>query len=378
MRQAPASASSAHTGVEALESREAHWVMERLLEGVARFDADGLCIWANEAYRRMFGFDEPWDFQVPWERFVHPDDQAKVRQAAATYRQTGRFEFEVRCTRADGTPLVGRFRVYRVEPKGGSRTAYVAFVEDVTEWRGVEAALALHAAELARSNAELDQFACIAAHDLQEPARKLLAFTSLMEKDLGSEIPEQAARDLAFITDAARRLQALVQDLLALSRAGRNALRRDPLRLDDCVDAALSDLALAIDRRGGRIERDPLPGVVGDRTLLTQLYHNLISNALKFCDRRPVVTISCEETASGPVLGVRDNGIGIEEQFATQIFQPFHRLHGRDAYEGTGIGLAICRKAVERHGGSIWVESGPGKGSHFRFRLGPDGEGKES
>lgn len=378
MRPHLTSPSSAPAAIEPLGSREARWVMEHLLEGVARFDSAGVCIWANEAYRRMFGFDQPVDFEVSWDRFVHPDDREKVREAAAEYARTGRFECEVRCTRADGAPLVGRFRVYTVEPEEGSRTAYVAFVEDVTEWKEIEAALGLHTAELARSNAELDQFAYIAAHDLQEPARKLLAFTSLLEKDLGSEIPERAARDVAFITDAARRLQALVQDLLALSRAGRNALRQEPLRLDDCVDAALSDLALAIERRGARVERDPLPEVVGDRTLVTQVFHNLLSNALKFCDGSPVVAISCEETTEGPVLGVRDNGIGIEEQYAAQIFQPFKRLHGRDAYDGTGIGLAICRKAVERHGGRIWVESAPGAGAHFRFTLGTDAGGPSS
>jgi light-regulated signal transduction histidine kinase (bacteriophytochrome) len=211
----------------------------------------------------------------------------------------------------------------------------------------------------------------VAAHDLQEPARKVISFAALLEKDFEGELPENAQRDLHFITDAARRMQSLVSDLLSLSRAGRTAMNPETISLDECVDTALDVLAIKIEETGAEIVRDPMPTLEGDRTLLTQMFQNLISNALKFCDEdHPVVHITADQSPSSLIFGVRDNGIGIEPVYASQIFQPFKRLHGRSEYEGTGIGLAICQKAADRHRGDIWVESEPGKGSHFRFTLG--------
>lgn len=343
------------------------WILENLREGVAHFDASGVCRWANRAYRRMFPVGEARD-PVTWDRFIHPEDRGKVRDAARD-AEDGYFECEVRCQLTDGSLLVVRLRVFAFPAAEPPSRNFIVFVEDMTEWKETEAAQELLTAEMARSNAELDQFAAIAAHDLQEPARKVLAFSELLEKDLGTEIPERAARDIGFITDAARRLQNLVQDLLSLSRAGRSEMRRERVRLDDCVDEALSDLELVIGARGARIERDPLPEVVGDATLLTQLYHNLIGNGLKFSEDRPVVRITCAPTPEGVVLGVEDEGLGIDPKYAELVFQPFKRLHGRYAYDGTGIGLAICKKAVERHGGRIWLEEGSGKGARFRFIL---------
>lgn len=226
--------------------------------------------------------------------------------------------------------------------------------------------------ELRRRNAELDEFAYVASHDLQEPLRKLSAFSDLLARDLGPELPEQARRDLEFIKDAARRMQVLVQDLLALSRAGKNAMKRERVRLDACADRAMEMLSARVEEASAEITRDELPEVVGDPTMLTQLYQNLVGNSLKFVDphRRPVIQLTAERVRGEWVLGVKDNGIGIKPEYAQQVFAPFKRLHGRDEYEGTGIGLAICRKTVERHGGRIWVESEPGRGAHFRFTLG--------
>jgi signal transduction histidine kinase len=233
------------------------------------------------------------------------------------------------------------------------------------------AALEAAYAEVERRNVELDQFTYLASHDLQEPLRKLLAFGSLLPKDLEGELPQKAAQDLGFITDAARRMQTLVRDLLALSRAGRNAMSREPVRLDACVDRALQDLALRIEESQAVVERVPLPEVLGDATLLTQLYQNLLGNALKFVlpGRRPEIRLTAERAGEEWVLGVQDNGLGIKPEYAETIFAPFKRLHGVGEYEGTGIGLAICRRVVERHGGRIWVESEPGRGSHFRFAM---------
>jgi signal transduction histidine kinase len=227
--------------------------------------------------------------------------------------------------------------------------------------------------DLRRHNMELDEFNYVASHDLQEPLRKLIAFSDHLRIDLGASLPARAAQDMTFIVDAARRMQALIQDLLALSRAGRMAMKYDWVGLDTCVNRALEMLQVRLQETQAMITQDPLPVVWGDMTLLTQLYQNLIDNALKFVTTaRPVIRLTAEQRAQQWIFGVQDHGIGIKPEYAEQIFTPFKRLHSRAEYQGTGIGLAICRKAIERHRGTIWVESQPGQGAHFKFTLATD------
>ncbi len=242
-----------------------------------------------------------------------------------------------------------------------------------------KAALAKRRVQLERSledlrlrNAELDEFTYVASHDLQEPLRKLTSFCGLLERDIGDNVPERARKDMNFITDAAERMQRLVQDLLALSRAGRSAMKRERISLGDCADRAIEALSGRIEETDAWITCDPLPKIWGDPTMITQLYQNLIGNALKFIpdDRRPEVHLTVAEVDGRTVFGVRDNGIGIKPEYMDQVFVPFKRLHGRTEYAGTGIGLSICRKTIERHQGSLWGESQLGKGSHFKFTIG--------
>ena len=290
---------------------------------------------------------------------------------------------EVVLKREDGSTFHARLDSIRVdlptEQAGVSGWAPVVrtAVSDVTERKRAEETLADRTVKLERANrelvalnAELDEFTKVASHDLQEPLRTLTAFSDLLRKDLGNSLPERAARDIEFITDAAKRMQKLIQDLLALSRAGRVAKKREKVSLGECADQALEALAMRVKETVAKITRDELPEVWGDSTLLTQFYQNLIGNALKFSgEQPPVIRLTAEEREGSMVFGVKDNGIGIEPKYAQQIFQPFRRLHSRTEYEGSGIGLAICRKIVERHGGEIWVESEPQKGAHFRFTL---------
>lgn len=250
----------------------------------------------------------------------------------------------------------------------------------ITERKRAEATLAQQTKqlervneELERKNTELDQFTYVASHDLQEPLRKVTAFSGMLRQDLGESLPERAEKDLGFVTDAARRMQKLVQDLLALSRSGRVALKCERISLNHCAEHAIETLAMRIKERRAEITRDDLPQVWGDQTMLTQLYQNLLSNALKFTGaNRPLIRLTAERIDGQLILGVKDNGIGIEPKYAEQIFEPFRRLHGRGQYEGTGIGLAICCRTVERHGGKIWVESEKGKGAHFKFTIGQE------
>ncbi|MBW1843937.1 MAG: PAS domain S-box protein [Deltaproteobacteria bacterium] len=339
-------------------------------EGIARVDDEGRFVWVNAAYGAMLGY-EPEELKgMSAKTGVHPEDLEKMSKAFGVLRDSGLASvLQVRIiTKSDHTFFTRVELVRSFDPE--AQPGFFAFIQDLTEEKEIGAALDLKSTELARLNTELEQFAYVAAHDLQEPARKVISFAALLEKDFEGELPENARRDLHFISDAARRMQHLVADLLTLSRAGRTAMTTEMVDLDTCLDTALDALEIKVEETGAEIIRDPLPVVNGDRTLLTQLLQNLVSNALKFCDEdRPEIQITADRTPSALVIGVRDNGIGIEPAYAKQIFQPFKRLHGRGEYEGTGIGLAICQKAVDRHRGKIWVESEFGKGSHFRFTI---------
>ena len=236
--------------------------------------------------------------------------------------------------------------------------------------RDLDAKVAKRTAELEAVIEDLSQFTYLASHDLQEPLRKLISFSQLLREDAG-DLNEVALNDLGFIIDASKRMQNLVQDLLRLSRASARTLSPRVLALDDCVDEALQGLQARILEAGGELERDRLPEVRADQTLVTELYRHLLDNTLKFRreDQPLRIRLTVQSEPHGPILGVLDNGIGIPAEFAEQVFGPFKRLHGRHDYGGTGIGLAICRKAVERHNGSIWAEPAPGGGVHMRFTL---------
>lgn len=224
--------------------------------------------------------------------------------------------------------------------------------------------------QLEQKNRELDEFTYIASHDLQEPLRKLIAFSRLLVKDVGPDLNEQADKDISYIIDAAQRMGVLIQDLLQLSRTGREEIPLEPVCLNQCLDEVAAMMQSTFQATGATLVRTDLPEVLGDKTLLSLVFQNLIQNALKFNNKdTPVIEATCVRTGDRLVLGIRDNGIGIKPQYTRQIFQPFKRLHGRSEYPGTGIGLAICKKVIERHGGKIWVDSVFGEFTHFQFTL---------
>ncbi len=224
--------------------------------------------------------------------------------------------------------------------------------------------------ELDEKNKELDEFTYVASHDLQEPSRKLVAFSGLLEQDLGSNLSDIVRKDLWFITDAAKRMNKLVQDLLALSRIGKQNFSQLEISLDSCVREAEKNLSLLINERNVKIIHTNLPILFSDFGRMVQLYQNLISNAIKFTplDRQPIIELTFEDKEKA-IFGVKDNGIGINPKYYEKIFIPFQRLHKKDKYEGSGIGLAICRKVVAMHGGKIWIEPNSEEGAHFRFTL---------
>lgn len=231
------------------------------------------------------------------------------------------------------------------------------------------------AVELRRSNAELEQFAYVASHDLQEPLRKVASFCQLLEKRYGEKLDDRGRQYIDFAVDGAKRMQVLINDLLTFSRVGRVNDARMPVELDQALDRALANVETAIAETGAVVERpEKLPQVVGDPMLLAMLWQNLVGNAVKFRhpDRTPHVRVTCEEDPEHPgewLFGVTDNGIGIPAEFTEKVFVIFQRLHSRDSYGGTGIGLALCKKIVENHGGRIWVDQAPEEGTRLRLTL---------
>lgn len=243
---------------------------------------------------------------------------------------------------------------------------------DLHEVESAREELAESAEELLRSNRDLEQFAYVASHDLQEPLRKVISFSQLLQQRYGGQLDERADQYIAFAVDGARRMQVLINDLLAFSRVGRLSAELEPVELDRCVHRALDNLSERIADTGAVVEvEEGLPTVEGELNLLTAVFQNLIGNAIKF--RRPEVTpvvrVTVVESPEHWELAVADNGIGIEPEYADRVFVIFQRLHTKDAYSGTGIGLALCRRIIEHHGGHIWVDTTVSEGTTIRFTI---------
>jgi light-regulated signal transduction histidine kinase (bacteriophytochrome) len=234
-----------------------------------------------------------------------------------------------------------------------------------------EHTLRLTADALARSNRDLEQFAYIASHDLQEPLRQVKAFVQMLQGRLADKLDAKCKQYLEFIRQGAARMSALVQDLLVYSRVGGGEMKQEPASCQVALSVAMTDLEGRIAEAHAKIAHDELPIVSGDKTQLVQLFENLLSNAIKF--RRdgvpPEIHVGAQRDGHQWRLWVKDNGIGIDPPYHDKLFLLFQRLNGQQEHEGTGIGLAICKKIIERHGGRIWIDSKPGEGSTFYFTL---------
>jgi len=250
-----------------------------------------------------------------------------------------------------------------------------AAIRDITARKAAEAHLLRKVEELNRSNVELAHFASIASHDLQEPLRMVASYTQLLSKRYKGKLDADADEYIAFAVDGASRMQQLIRDLLAYSRAGTKGKDLVDTCSEKTLQRALVNLSGAIVESGALVTHDPLPTVLADEMQLTQLFQNLVGNAIKYqSPGTPRIHISAARNVEKKwMFSVQDNGLGIDPQYFERIFGMFQRLHKRDEFAGTGIGLAICKKIVERHGGSISVESQPGQGSTFHFALAGSG-----
>lgn len=242
--------------------------------------------------------------------------------------------------------------------------------KEIVERKQAEALVRHRTLQLERTNKELGEFTYIASHDLQEPLRTMSSYCSLLKEDAEETLSDDATEDIGFIIDAAKRMQKLIQDLLQLSRVGRIDLKMKTVDLNKCLDRVLHDLESCVRKSGGKIEWNGLPTVRGDFCHLARVFQNLIDNALKFNkNKAPYVKISARMVGAMWEITVADNGIGMEPKYLEKAFAPFQRLNSAKSFNGSGVGLSICRKIIQRHGGEIVAESVPGKGSKFKFTL---------
>ena len=258
-----------------------------------------------------------------------------------------------------------------IQAPDGTVTGVIGVAHDITDRVRAREELERTAAELRRSNAELEQFAHIASHDLQEPLRMVASYTQLLERRYASRLDDAAREFIGYAVDGAKRMQQFIAGLLRYSRVGSEPRVLEEVSLGRAFEDAVANLRIAIQETGATVEARDLPVIEGDPRQMTQLFQNLIGNALKFRKpgEPPRVEVWAEQQGEFWRVSVRDNGIGLDPRFSERVFIIFQRLHTREEYEGTGLGLAICKKIVERHGGRIWVESKEGEGATFSFTL---------
>jgi PAS domain S-box-containing protein len=348
-------------------------LLESAPDGMVITNHDGRIVLVNRMVETLFGYDrtellgEPVEILIP-ERFRH--DHVGLRNgyfAKPTSRPMGS-GMTLYARRKDGSEFPAEISISPMQSEDG--VFVTTAVRDFTRQKHIEEALEHHAEELERSNQELEQFAYVASHDLQEPLRTVSSYAQLLGRRYRDQLDDDADEFIDFIVDGATRMQNLINDLLAYSRVQRRGSEFAETDCNQVLEQVLIILQPAIEESGALISHDPLPVVMADASQLIQLFQNLIANAIKFHgDATPEVHISAQPGPDEVEFAVRDNGIGIEPQYAERIFEIFQRLHSQREYPGTGIGLAICKKIVERHGGRIRVESQIGQGSAFRFTL---------
>jgi PAS domain S-box-containing protein len=304
---------------------------------------------------------------------VHPDDAEELQQNIVDLLTHGEnrtlsTEYRIKHKEFDYRWVSDNRSV--VYDGGNMPVAIVGSLRDVTDHKQAEQKLKQTMAKLARSNTELERFAYVASHDLQEPLRMVASYTQLLARRYKGKLDSDADEFIGYAVDGATRMQQLINALLDYSRVSTRGKSFEPTDCEDVFSNAVANLKAAIKETDAVVEHDPLPTVMADSSQMVQLFQNLIGNAIKFhSEKKPEVHVGAERNGTECIFSVRDNGIGIDPQYFDRIFVIFQRLHGRGEYPGTGIGLAICKKIIERHKGRIWVESQPGKGATFYFTI---------
>ena len=342
-------------------------------EFVGLCDMDFVSFYVNPAGQRLVGLDSlAQACQTPVSDYFFPEDRKFIlEEFFPRVSREGRAETEIRFRHLKtGEAFWMIYNVFQVTGEDGKPVGFATVSRNITERKRAQETLQRTAEELGRSNRDLEQFAYVASHDLQEPLRAVGGYVKLLQRNLPGKLDAKAEKYIAGAFEGALRMEQLINDLLAFSRVGTRGGAFAPTNLNTVLEWALANLAAGLESTGAKVTHDPLPTLVVDSTQLMQMFQNLIGNALKFRgEGPPIIHVSAQPQADGWVLSVRDNGLGIEPAYFEKIFQLFQRLHTRKQYPGTGIGLAICKRIVERHGGAIWVESQPGQGSTFYFSI---------
>lgn len=344
-------------------------VLKGNVEAIVITDSHGNIEWANNTFSTLTGYAKA-DALEKTLGFLFAGGQDVYETMRPKLDEANHHEAETRIRRKDGTEFPAEVTLSSVRSDADMITHHVLEFSDITEFRYAREELIRRTEELSRSNKELEQFAYVASHDLQEPLRMVASYTQLIAQRYRGKLDTDADEFIAYAVDGATRMQAIINDLLTLSRVStRNtAFSRADAKL--ALDKALANLRLVIAETGATIICDSLPALNADGSQLTQLFQNLVGNAIKFRGSNPPrIEIGAEQQDGEWVFHVRDNGIGIAPEYFERIFLMFQRLHTKKEYPGTGIGLTICKKVVERHGGRIWIESEPGKGTTFYFTI---------
>jgi PAS domain S-box-containing protein len=338
-------------------------------------DTEGKVTSWNTGAEKIKGYKAEEIIGRHFSQFYPPEAQAsgEPQQGLVEALAKGQIEDEGWRVRKDGSRFFANVIITPIYDALGRHRGFGKITRDISERKHVEEKLADQAAELKRSNQELEQFAYVASHDMREPLRAVTGFAQILKKNYHDKLDKAADGMIGHIVEGAKRMADLIDDLLALSSIGAKGKPFENSALEKPLAVALESLSVAIQERGAIVRHDALPTLPVDASQMALLFQNLIGNAVKFCrDRPPEIHIGATHGADGFwTISLRDNGIGMEAKYFERIFAMFQRLHTRNEYPGTGIGLAICKKIVERHGGRIWPESAPGKGTTFYFVL-PD------
>jgi PAS domain S-box-containing protein len=363
-----------HRAEETLRESEERFrlLFQQAAVGIKQLDPTGRLLEVNDKLCDILGYSREELLHLALADITHPEDLAReqAKLARLLAREIPSYSIEKRCLRKDGRVIWVR-ATSSLPAAGSAKTPWwITVDEDITARKQAEEALRRTAEDLARSNKDLEQFASVASHDLQEPLRMVTGFVELLAKENQGKLGSNADTYIEYAVDGARRMRTLIDDLLAYSRVSTRGRQFEDTDATEALRYALANLHTAIGEAGGEVTHGPLPTVKADGTQLTQLFQNLVGNAVKFRSKEPPkIRVAARREGGDWLFSVADNGIGIAPEFQDRIFLIFQRLHTRREYPGTGIGLAICQKIVERHGGRLWVESGAGQGATFYFTL---------
>jgi PAS domain S-box-containing protein len=345
-------------------------VFESNLEAVIIADVKGRMLHVNKSVAKITGYASDALIGTPMQNLLAELEPTLYQDLWNTVIGGGQWQGEIWLKNKQGDDYLAWMNMNAVKDAAGKVTQVIAEFSDITAFKQTQEALAQRTEELANSNRELEQFAYVASHDLQEPLRMVASYTQLLARRYKDKLDQDANEFIGYAVDGATRMQALIIDLLTMSRIGTHGKQMETCETSVALERAVSNLRLAIEESGAVVTRDPMPRLDADVSQLTQLFQNLIGNGIKFRgDTSPIIHVGAEKKEGEWLFSVRDNGIGIAPDFFERIFIIFQRLHGKHEYPGTGIGLSVCKKIVERHGGRIWIESEVGKGAVFYFTL---------